>query len=275
MNNKKEKKMKGIILAGGNATRLYPNTAEISKQLLPVYKAPMVFYPLNILIKAGIEDILIIVSPKHSGRFVNLLEPMFRDYGIRILSTVQEVPSGLPEAFKLGEGFIGDDDVCLILGDNIFEDSDTIVDAIKNFESGGHVFAKEVPDPERFGVATVDEGGVVTNIVEKPEKPESNLAITGAYIYDNRVVEESKNLKPSERGEFEIVDLHNYYLNKGELKMSVVDGAWIDAGTEDSYLDVCMLAREKDLYGKFDPKIKDAIESGRERFKLNAKKMLK
>ncbi|MFC1645085.1 sugar phosphate nucleotidyltransferase [Patescibacteria group bacterium] len=275
IDNKKKRKMKGIILAGGNATRLYPNTAEVSKQLLPVYKAPMVFYPLNILIKAGIEDILIIVSPKHSGRFLNLLEPMFRDYGIRILSTVQEVPSGLPEAFKLGEGFIGDDDVCLILGDNIFEDSDTIVDAIKNFESGGHVFAKEVSDPERFGVATVNDEGVVTNIEEKPENPESNLAITGAYIYDNRVVKNSKSLNPSERGELEIVDLHNYYLNKGELKMGIVDGAWIDAGTEDSYLDVCMLARERDLYSKFDQRIKDAIESGRARFKSNAKKMLK
>lgn len=273
--NIKKRKTKGIILAGGNATRLYPNTAEISKQLLPVYKAPMVFYPLNILIQAGIEDILLIVSPKHSGRFVNLLEPMFRDYGIRILSTVQEVPSGLPEAFKLGEGFIGDDNVCLILGDNIFEDPDVVVEGIKNFESGGHIFAKEVSDPERFGVATINESGIVTNIIEKPDSPESNLAITGAYIYDNRVVGEAKRLKPSKRGELEIVDLHNYYLNKGELKMSVVDGEWIDAGTEDSYLDVCVLAREKDLYEKFDQKIKDAIESGRERFKENAKKMLK
>lgn len=274
MGNKK-KKMKGIILAGGNATRLYPNTAQISKQLLPVYKAPMIFYPLNILIKAGIRDILVIVSPAHSGRFLNLLEPMFRDFGVRILSTVQEIPSGLPEAFTLGEGFIGDDNVTLILGDNIFEDVDTISDAIKDFESGGHVFAKEVPDPERFGVVSFDESGTVKSIIEKPENPESNFAVTGAYIYDNRVVEKAKNLKPSKRGEIEIVDLHNFYLDQGELRVSTVNGAWVDAGTEDSYLDVCLLAREKGLYEKFDPIIQDAIEKGRERFKENAKKMLK
>lgn len=268
------KKMKGIILAGGNATRLYPNTAQISKQLLPVYKVPMVFYPLDILIKAGIKDILLIVSPAHSGRFVNLLEPMFREFGIRVLSTVQEVPGGLPEAFMLGEGFIGDDDVTLILGDNIFEDTKTITDAIRNFKSGGHIFAKEVSDPERFGVATVDDNGNVTSIVEKPEKSESNLATTGAYIYDNRVIEEAKSIKPSERGELEIVDLHNFYLRNKELKMSVVNGAWLDAGTEDAYLDACVLAREKGLYENFDPIIKEAVEKGRERFKATSKKML-
>ncbi|MDH4330097.1 MAG: sugar phosphate nucleotidyltransferase [Candidatus Moranbacteria bacterium] len=272
---KRKKKMKGIILAGGNATRLYPNTAQVSKHLLPVYKAPMIFYPLNILIKAGIRDILVIVSPAHSGRFLNLLEPMFRDYGVRILSTVQEIPSGLPEAFKLGEGFIGNDDVTLILGDNIFEDTETISEAIKNFESGGHVFAKKVSDPERFGVVSFDEAGTVKSIVEKPEKPESNFAVTGAYIYDNRVVDEAANLKPSSRGELEIVDLHNFYLKKGELKMSIIEGAWVDAGTEDSYLDVCILAREKELYENFDPIIKEAIEKGRERFKAMSKKMLK
>lgn len=270
-----KKKMKGIILAGGNATRLYPNTAQVSKQLLPVYKAPMIFYPLNILIKAGIRDILVIVSPAHSGKFLNLLEPMFRDFGVRILSTVQEVPAGLPEAFTLGEGFIGNDNATLILGDNIFEDVDTISDAIKNFQSGGHVFAKEVSDPERFGVVSFDESGTVKSIVEKPEKPQSNFAVTGAYIYDNRVVEEAKSLKPSKRGELEIVDLHNYYLNQGELKVSVVDGDWVDAGTEDAYLDVCLLAREKGLYEKFDPIVKEAIEKGRERFKESAKKMLR
>jgi glucose-1-phosphate thymidylyltransferase len=274
MKNKK-RRMKGIILAGGSATRLYPNTAQTSKQLLPVYKAPMIFYPLNILIKAGIRDILLIVSPTHSGRFVNLLEPMFREFGVRILSTVQEVPSGLPEAFSLGEGFIGDDDATLILGDNIFEDVDTIAEAIRNFESGGHVFAKEVSDPERFGVVSFDENGTVKSIVEKPEKPESNFAVTGAYIYDNRVVEKAKNLKPSKRGELEIVDLHNFYLDKGELKVTAVDGEWVDAGTEDAYLDVCLMAREKELYENFDPIIKEAIEKGRERFKKNAKKMLK
>jgi glucose-1-phosphate thymidylyltransferase len=268
------KKMKGIILAGGSATRLYPCTAQISKQMLPIYKAPMIFYPLNILIKAGIKDILIIVSPAHSGRFVNLLEPMFRDFGVRILSTVQEVPTGIAEAFILGEGFIGSDDATLILGDNIFEDVDTISEAIKNFDEGGHVFAKEVPDPERFGVATVNDKGVVTNIVEKPEKPESNLAVTGAYVYDNEVVKIASNLAPSERGELEITDINKAYLEKNELKMSTVKGAWLDAGTPDAYLDACNLAKEKKLYDNFDPIILEAIEKGRERFKDQAKRML-
>ena len=266
--------MKGIILAGGNATRLYPLTAQTSKQMLPVYEAPMIFYPLNILISAGIKDILLIVSEAHSGKFLNLLGPMFREYGIRILAEVQETPGGLPEAFSLGEGFIGNDNTTLILGDNIFEDVKTISTAIKRFESGGHVFAKKVSDPERFGVANIDDSGKVASIVEKPENPESNLAVTGAYIYDNRVVEVAKSLEPSERGELEIVDLHNYYLKKGELTVSEVKGEWLDAGTNDSYLDACNVAREKDLYGNFDPIIREAIEKGRDRFKANAKRML-
>jgi len=266
--------MKGIILAGGNATRLYPCTAQISKQMLPVYKAPMIFYPLNLLIKAGVKDILVIVSPAHSGRFVNLLEPLLRDFGVRILSTVQEVPSGIAEAFIIGEGFIGDDDVTLILGDNIFEDTDTIVDAIEDFEEGGHIFAKEVADPERFGVATVSDDGVVTNIVEKPEKPESNLAVTGAYVYDNKVVDIAKNLDASERGELEITDINTEYLKDNALKMSTVSGEWLDAGTPDAYLDACNVAREKKLYDNFDSIIQDAIENGRDRFKKQAKKML-
>lgn len=266
--------MKGIILAGGNATRLYPLTAQIPKAMLPIYKAPMIFYPLNILLKAGIRDILIIVSPAHSGKFVNLLEPMLRRFGVRILSTVQEIPAGLPEAFTLGEGFIGDDNATLILGDNIFEDTETIANAIKNFDSGGHVFAKEVDDPERFGVATVDESGKVLNIVEKPENPESNLAVTGAYIYDSRVVDEAKKLKPSDRGELEIVDLHKFFLEKGELTLSKLQGEWLDAGTEDSLLEAQILAKEKKLYENFDPVLKKAIEEGRKRFKKAAKKML-
>ncbi|MDD3498458.1 MAG: sugar phosphate nucleotidyltransferase [Candidatus Moranbacteria bacterium] len=268
-------KMKGLILAGGSATRLYPCTAQISKQMLPVYKAPMIFYPLNILIKAEIKDILIIVSPAHSGRFVNLLEPMFRDFGIRILSTVQEVPNGIAEAFILGEGFIGNDNATLILGDNIFEDVETIAKAIKNFKSGGHVFVKEVTDPERFGVATVDKKGNVINIVEKPKKPKSNLAVAGAYVYDNKVLEFARKLKPSIRGELEITDINRAYLRRKKLKMNIVNGEWLDAGTPDAYLDACNLAREKRLYDNFDPIIKKAIEKSRERFKEQAKKMLR
>jgi glucose-1-phosphate thymidylyltransferase len=271
---KEDRIMKGIILAGGNATRLYPNTAQTSKQILPIYKAPMIFYPLNILIKAGIKDILIIVSPAHSGRFMNMLEPMFRPYGINILSGIQEEPAGLPQAYTIGAPFIGDDNVTLILGDNIFEDADIIADAIRNFKNGGHVFAKKVPDPERFGVATVDEKGVVTNMIEKPEKPESDLAVTGAYIYDNDVVDVARKLQPSKRGEYEITDVHNHYLREGKLKLTEISGAWLDAGTEDSYLDACNLARERDLFSGFDPMIIEAIERGRERFKKQAKRQL-
>ncbi len=266
--------MKGIILAGGNATRLYPNTSQVSKQMLPVYDVPMIFYPLNILIKAEIKDILVIVSPAHSGRFTNLLEPMFRDVGIRILSTVQENPGGIAEAFILGEGFIGNDNATLILGDNIFEDAETISGAIKEFEKGGHIFVKEVDDPERFGVATVDDTGRVVNIVEKPEEPESNLAVTGAYVYDNEVIKIASNLKPSDRGELEITDVNNAYLREGNLRMSKIDGAWLDAGTPDAYLDACVLAREKKLSENFDPLILEAIEIGRKKFKIQAKKML-
>ncbi len=271
---RKKKKMKGIILAGGNATRLYPNTSQVSKQMLPVYKVPMIFYPLNILIKAGIKDILIIVSPPHSGRFTNLLEPMFRDVGIRILSTVQETPRGLADAFILGEGFIGNDNVTLILGDNIFEDVRTISTSIRKFKSGGHIFAKKVPDPERFGVATINKDNKVTNIIEKPTKPTSNLAVTGAYIYDHQVVKISNELKPSKRGELEITDINNAYLKKNKLKMSVVNGEWLDAGTPDAYLDACILAREKKLYEQFSPIIIRAIEIGKNKFKTRAKKML-
>ncbi len=274
-NNKKgERKMKGIILAGGNATRLYPLTAQVSKQMLPVYEVPMIFYPLNILIKAGIRDVLIIVSPAHSGKFVNLLEPLLRDYGIRILSTVQEFPEGLPQAFTLGEGFIGNDNVTLILGDNIFEDTSTIVDAIKNFESGGHIFAKEVEDPQRFGVATINGAGKVVDIFEKPKNPKSNLAVTGAYIYDNRVVDKAKKLELSDRGEYEIVDLHNFYRESGELMLSKLTGEWKDAGTIDAYLDACIMARDRKLYNDFDEDLKKAIEKGRERFKEMANRML-
>ena len=265
--------MKGIILAGGNATRLYPCTAQVSKQMLPVYNVPMIFYPLNILIKAGIRDILLIVSPAHSGRFMNMLEPLFRPHGITILSGVQEVPRGLPEAFIIGEPFINRDNVTMILGDNIFADTDTIANAIKNFSGGAHVFGKKVSDPERFGVAALD-GNSVVKIEEKPKKPQSNIAVTGAYIYDNEVVEVAKSLSPSDRGELEIVDLHNHYLNKNELQMSIVKDAWLDAGTPDAYLDACILAREANLYEKFDPVIKKAIEKGRERFKQQSKKML-
>ncbi len=234
--------MKGIILAGGNATRLRPCTKITSKQLLPVYNRPMIYYPLNTLIKAGIKDILIIVAPDFAGNFLNLLGSG-SEFGVRFTYEVQEKPRGLADAFIIGENFIGDDNVTMILGDNIFEDD--FADDIKNFKSGGKVFAKKVTDPERFGVVEFDGGNKAISIEEKPKKPKSNFAVTGLYVYDPRVVEAAKNAKPSERGEIEITDLHNYYLNLGELDVAMVKNAWLDAGTFDSLLEAQILAKKK------------------------------
>lgn len=264
--------MKGIVLAGGNATRLYPLTATTSKQLLPVYDRQMIFYPLNTLIKAGIKEILVIVSPDHSGQFLNLLGSLFKNHGIRIVFEVQKVPAGLPQAFVLGEKFIDDDNATLILGDNIFEDDFT--QDIKEFKSGGKVFATKASDPERSGVVKFDDKGKAIQIVEKPEKWISDFVITGLYVYDNRVVQTAKNLKPSERGEFEIVDLHNFYLEKGELEVKVFDGAWLDAGTFDSLLEAGQIVKDKKLYENFDPIIQEAIAEFNEQLKKISKKML-
>jgi glucose-1-phosphate thymidylyltransferase len=266
--------MKGIILAGGTGSRLWPLTDQTSKQMLPVGRVPMIFHPLNVLIKAGIKDVLIITSPQHSGNFVNMLEPLLRPYGISIFSSVQQIPSGLPEAFTIGAPFIGEDNVTMILGDNIFEDADSIAAAIKDFRKGGCIFAKEVPDPERFGVATINKKGIVTNIVEKPLKPESNLAITGAYIYDNDVIDVAKNLIPSERGEYEIVDLHNHYLQKGTLQLHKIKGEWLDAGTIDSWHEANVLAIKKGFVESFDPILLDALQKGFDRNKAIGKAQL-
>lgn len=253
-----EKSVKGIILAGGSATRLYPSTLVTSKQLLPVYDRPMIFYPLNILIKGGIKDILIVVSPEHSGQFINLLGSILDRYGIQISFKVQSQPRGLPEAFMLGENHIDNNNVALILGDNIFEDD--FSEQIKNFSSGGHIFVKKVPDPERFGVIKLDENNRPVQIVEKPKEWVSDYAVTGLYLYDYRVVEAAKNLKPSARGETEIVDLHNYYLSQNQLEYTIFDGAWLDAGNHDALLEASLLVKEKGLYKKFDPILEQAIE---------------
>lgn len=265
--------MKGIILAGGNATRLYPLTATTSKQLLPIYNKQMIFYPINTLVKAGIREILIIVSPEHSGQFLNLLGSLFKNYGVRLVFEVQKVPKGLPEAFVLGEKFIDDDNVTLILGDNIFEDD--FSDDIKKFDKGGMVFATKVSDPERFGVVKFDENEMAEKIIEKPQEWISDYVITGLYVYDNRVIDVAKNLKPSERGEIEIVDLHNYYLEKKELEVRKFDGAWLDAGTYDSLLDAGRIVRDKKIYEKFDPIIEQSIEEFNKELKLLSKKLLK
>ncbi len=248
---------KGIILAGGTATRLFPLAVTTSKQLLPVYDRQMIFYPLNTLIKAGIKEILIIVAPEHSGHFLNLLGHIFKKYGINIHFGVQKIPRGLAEAFIMGESFIGKDNVAMILGDNIFEDD--FSDVMKKFRSGGHVFAVKVPDPERSGVVKFDAKGKVEMIVEKPKEWISDYIIPGLYLYDNRVVMAAKNLKPSERGEIEITDLHKFYLKKGELRVSVIKGAWLDAGTFDSLLEAGNVVKNKKLYKKFHPLVDRSI----------------
>lgn len=234
--------MKGIVLAGGEGTRLKPLTKVTSKQLLPVYDKPMIFYPLQTLLQGGIRDILIIVAPDRAGDFLNLLGSG-REFGAKFTYEIQDRPEGLAQAFIIGGEFIDGDSVTMILGDNIFEDD--FSQTIKNFKSGAHIFAKEVPDPERFGVVKFDDEMKAVKIEEKPKTYLSNYAITGLYIYDSRVVEAAKQVKPSERGELEITELHNWYLKKGELKVDVVRGRWIDAGTFDTLLEASNLIARK------------------------------
>jgi len=234
--------MKGIILSGGSATRLKPCTKVTSKQLLPVYNRPMIYYPLNTLIKAGIREILIIVAPERAGDYLNLLGSG-RTFGAKFTYEIQDEPRGLAEAFILGEDFIDKENVAMILGDNIFEDDFT--SEIKEFKSGGKIFVKQVPDPERFGIVEFDKDKKVISIEEKPEKPKSDYCVTGLYIYDSQVVEVAKSLKPSKRGELEITDINNYYLKKGQLEVAMVKGEWVDAGTFDSLLYAQNLAKEK------------------------------
>ncbi|MDD3711197.1 MAG: sugar phosphate nucleotidyltransferase [Patescibacteria group bacterium] len=234
--------MKGIVLSGGSATRLRPCTKVTSKQLLPVYNRPMIYYPLNTLIKAGIKDILIIVAPEQAGHYLNLLGSG-KEFGVKFTYEIQDKPEGLAQAFIIGERFIDEDSVCMILGDNIFEDD--FSDDIRNFKSGAKVFAKEVPDPHRFGVVEFDENKRAISIEEKPAQPKSNYCVTGLYVYDNKIVDIAKNLKPSSRGELEITDINRIYLEKGELDVAMVEGAWIDAGTFDSLLEAQILSKEK------------------------------
>lgn len=264
--------MKGIILAGGTATRLFPLTATTSKQLLPVYDRQMIFYPLNILIKARVKEILIIVAPEHSGQFLNLLGSIFEKFNIHLEFKVQKIPRGLADAFILGKNFIGKDNVVMALGDNIFEDD--LSDKIRKFKSGGLVFAKKVPDPKRFGVVEIDKQGRAVSIEEKPEKPKSNFCLTGLYVYDHRVTRIARNLKPSHRGEIEITDINKKYLEMGELKVEKIRGAWLDAGTYDSLLEAGNVVREKKIYAKMDPLIDQAIGLFNEELKTIAKKRL-
>ena len=234
--------MKGIILSGGLGTRLLPLTKITSKQLLPIYNRPMIYYPLNTLAKAGIKEILIIVSPDRAGDYLNLLGSG-KQWGLKFTYEIQDKPAGLPQAFVIGENFIGKEDVVMILGDNIFEDD--LSEEIKSFKGGAKLFAKKVPDPERFGVVKFDANFKAEKIVEKPKEFLSDYALTGLYVYDNRVIEVAKNCKPSARGEFEITDLHNWYLEHNEVEIAVVEGEWLDAGTFESLYKAQTLAKEK------------------------------
>lgn len=232
--------MKGIVLAGGSGTRLYPITKSISKQIIPVYDKPMIYYPLSVLMLAGIREILIISTPHDIHLYKNLLGDG-QDLGIRLEYAIQPSPDGLAQAFIIGEEFIGDDSVCMVLGDNIFYGFDfsrTLREAAE-LKDGAMVFGYYVNDPERYGVAEFDAEGKVLSLEEKPLEPKSNYAVTGLYFYGNDVVAKSKNLKPSKRGELEITDLNRLYLEEGRLNMRIMGRgmAWLDTGTHDSLLE--------------------------------------
>ena len=245
--------MKGIILAGGSGTRLYPITQPISKQLLPIYDKPMVYYPLSTLMLAGIKDVLVISTPSDTPHFKALLKNG-KQFGMNITYKVQETPNGLAQAFVLGEEFIGDDDVCLVLGDNIFYGNGftEILEKAKANKNRATIFGQYVKDPERFGVVEFDNEGRVLSLEEKPNNPKSNYAAVGLYFYDNRVVEYAKNLKPSIRGEYEITDLNKIYLENKELDCEIFGRgfAWLDTGTTKSLNDASNFVRTiEDILG--------------------------
>ncbi|MDR0603472.1 MAG: glucose-1-phosphate thymidylyltransferase RfbA [Bacteroidales bacterium] len=245
--------MKGIILAGGSGTRLHPVTLAMSKQLMPIYDKPMIYYPLSVLILAGIREVLIISTPHDLPHFEKLLGTG-EQIGCKFSYKVQHIPNGLAQAFVLGEEFIDNEKVCLILGDNIFYGSgfDTNIQSCTN-PDGGIVFAYHVNDPERYGVVEFDGNFTALSIEEKPLKPKSNYAVPGLYFYDNSVVEVAKNIKPSARGEYEITDVNKYYLERGKLKVSILERgtAWLDTGTFKSLIEAAQYVQViEDRQGK-------------------------
>jgi glucose-1-phosphate thymidylyltransferase len=237
--------MKGIILAGGSGTRLHPLTKVTSKQLLPIYNKPLIYYPLETLLSAGIRDILFIISPENAGDFLKLLGSG-KEWGAKFSYEIQDKPEGIAQSFLIAKNFIGKDSCTLILGDNIFEDDFSL--ALKDFSSGARVFGKEVKDPHRFGVIEYDERYTVLSLEEKPKNPKSSCAQVGLYVCDNSVISKAEKVERSVRGEFEIVDIMNQYLQEKSLSLEIIKGAWFDAGTHESMFEAISYMRKKFLF---------------------------
>ena len=234
--------MKGAILAGGTGSRLMPLTKVTNKHLLPVYNKPMIYYPLQTLMDMGIKEILIVSGPGHAGHFVNLLGSG-RKFGVSLSYEIQDEAGGIAQALSLAEDFADKEPICVILGDNVFEDKIDISD----FKEGARIYLKKVQDATRFGVAEINKKGKVLSIEEKPKNPKSNLAVSGLYIYDNEVFEIIKTLKPSARGELEITDINNAYIKKGKMDAKILEGFWSDAGTFESLFRASQLIRKKEI----------------------------